>query len=73
MRHKNINNTKMLNGVVEPNQREYKKHEFCKSMNCLCFNNGACALKPQCVYSARQLHHWLMDNGFKIIKENENG
>ena len=49
--------------------RPYKKHEFCKAMNCSWFQHGACTLKPGCSYSARQLHSWLDDNGFKIVRQ----
>ena len=73
MKHNNMNYPdKTLKSVAErknkTQERKYAKHEFCLAMNCSWFKHGTCTLKPGCSFSARQLHHWLVDNGFEIIK-----
>ena len=81
MKHNNINDPdKTLKSVAARIKREYQKYEFCKAVNCSCYTPGAKDLQvlpncitSDCVMTAKEFHHWLMDNWFKIIKENENG
>ena len=50
---------------------EYKKYEFCKAIDCPGLrNDGTCYEKDPafCLHSAKDLHHWLKNNGFKIVK-----
>jgi len=51
--------------------REYEKHEFCLAMRCSWLKKGECRLKPGCCHSARGLHVWLKENGFKIVKNKD--
>lgn len=48
-------------------KREYQKHEFCSDIECLSFAFGACQ-SAECIFSAKDFHHWLKKNGFKIVK-----
>jgi hypothetical protein len=52
------------------NQQEYQKHEFCRSVKCLDFRNGKCwaQVDEDCLMTAKEFHHWLKENGFKVVK-----
>lgn len=56
--------------------REYQKGEFCQDKDCMFLpilmsgNKKMCESK--CRFTAYQLHNWLKDNGFKIVKEVKN-
>lgn len=54
-----------LNKITEI---KYKKHEFCKYVECPFLENLECNRKKRCIESARCFHHWLKQNDFKIIK-----
>ena len=48
--------------------REYKKYEFCKAFKCPALKDNLCRTDPEvCVFSAKEFHHWLKENGFKIV------
>ena len=49
------------------NLKEYSNGEFCKSFNC---NNKNC--KNGCIKTAYDFHDYLIKNGYKIIKKEEN-
>jgi len=57
--------------------REYQKHEFCKAIGCFALKNDRCRGIPSflsqdgCHYSAKTFHKWLIDNGFLLIKNEE--
>ena len=62
--------------------KEYEKCEFCKQIKCECLIPESEELgipiscnfshDKDCIYTAREFHHWLKENGFKIIKETIN-
>lgn len=53
-------------------ERRYRKNEFCIAMQCkyyfekkkTCYFFG----DKSCIFTAKQLHKWLKNNGFKIVK-----
>ena len=50
--------------------REYKKYEFCKTIKCPALKDNLCLTDPEvCVFSAKEFHIWLKEQGFEIIKE----
>ena len=51
--------------------REYEKYEFCSNIRCGFFHHIEikCLNKHRCIFSAKDFHHWLKDNGFKIVKD----
>lgn len=61
--------------------RSYQKHEFCRSIACVFLvpdkqfaEQTSCQLKERgltCVLSARKFHNWLDENGFFILKMEE--
>lgn len=53
------------------NTREYRKYEFCENVGCPTIKNGGkCRIEPSmCWCTAKEFHHWLNENGFKIVKE----
>lgn len=64
---------KITNQIVN---QEYKKYEFCKAIGCswrvAAMNNGLPderCIHRGCRHTAKEFHHWLKDNGFKIVKE----
>ena len=59
-----------LESLQEQPQIAYGKHEFCKSMNCPYLTPATTCDICGCFYTAKQFHHWLQENNFKIIKEN---
>jgi|GEM_PF-2274452 len=68
-------NVNKLEAQAEKNQREYQKYEFCKAVDCaslLCDQNGVyhcIRSNKMCQHTAKEIHHWLKENGFKIVKE----
>lgn len=51
---------------------EYKKYEFCKAHKCgaLSVGNGKCQFGAKsCPFTAKELHKWLTNKGFKITKQ----
>ncbi len=57
-----------LESLQEQPQIAYGKHEFCKSMNCPYLTPATTCDICGCFYTAKQFHHWLQENNFKIIK-----
>jgi len=54
----------------------YKKYEFCTSKGCIGvqMENGKldCPMLPEeCLFTAKEFHRWLRDNGFEIVKKIE--
>lgn len=55
--------------------REYQKYEFCESVKCKALayslsNTPQCGrYSDTCIKTAKQFHQWLVDNGFKIVKD----
>ena len=52
--------------------KEYKKYEFCKSVGCIELTKKEpikCGAVYKCVYTAREFHRWLKNNGYKILKD----
>ena len=48
---------------------EYQDHEFCTSVNCLWHHCSGCDKDSKnCVYTAKEFHKWLKNNGFEIVK-----
>lgn len=49
---------------------QYKKYEFCDSVNCSYFWNEHCAVlaDSDCSFTAKEFHKWLKANDFKISK-----
>ena len=57
-------------------EEKYKKYEFCKDKGCIGvqWEDGKfdCPMLPEeCLFTAKELHHWLVARGFKIVKESE--
>jgi hypothetical protein len=53
------------------NQQEYQKHEFCRDVDCEnIYNQKSCVVPHDvhCSFTAKEFHHWLKDNGYKIVK-----
>lgn len=50
--------------------RGYQKHEFCKAVGCMGKSEkNKCNVDPKrCIHTAKEFHHWLKKNGFKILK-----
>jgi len=53
---------------------KYKKYEFCTSKGCIGvqWENGKldCTMLPdECLFTAKEFHRWLRDNGFEIVKK----
>ena len=61
--------------------RKYSKYEFCKSVNCNQLIpesktygiNECCMFKNDhdCIFTAKEFHRWLKDNGFEIMKKED--
>ena len=57
--------------------RVYQKYEFCHAVNCpsirrAMVRDGKCKTpNALCIYSAKDFHKWLNENGFEIIKINK--
>jgi UDP-N-acetyl-D-mannosaminuronic acid transferase (WecB/TagA/CpsF family) len=54
------------------NQQEYQKYEFCRDMECdNLYNQASCVVDDPygCVFTAREFHHWLKENGYRIVKD----
>jgi len=57
------------------NQQEYQKYDFCCSIdngkNCLDWVDGDCCfvLNQDCTRTAKEFHHWLKENGYRIVKD----
>lgn len=52
------------------NMQEYQKHEFCKKSECDDLRDGKCQaqIDQDCWYTAKEFHHWLKENGYRIVK-----
>jgi DNA-directed RNA polymerase subunit RPC12/RpoP len=59
------------NPFVSNNQHEYQKYEFCQADACPFVEiTGGCPVKPEnCYRTAKQLHHWLIENGYRIVRD----
>jgi len=55
----------------QKNIRPYGKNEFCRAVVCpwLDHINLTCTNKDGCWYTAKDFHHWLKTNKFKIVKD----
>jgi hypothetical protein len=53
------------------NQQEYQKYEFCRATDCVELKNNMkfCELNKTCSSSAKEFHHWLKENGYRIVKD----
>jgi hypothetical protein len=55
----------------------YQEYEFCRTVACENFNNGKCDYQGKdlsmCNRTAKEFHHWLNKNGFRIIKGDKCG
>lgn len=59
-------------------KEEYKKLEFCIDVSCQhywpesthCQEHCGVNNKSNCNFTAKEFHHWLKDNGYKIVKDN---
>ena len=58
-----------LESLQEQSPIEYKKYEFCRSIDCTGLHNNKCCIHG-CCHTAKYFHKWLQENNFKIIKEN---
>jgi len=45
----------------------YKSKEFCKSIKCTGLKKGKC-IDSSCIKTAKEFHHWLIENNFCISK-----
>lgn len=54
----------------ENEYQEYQDYEFCKDVKCRDWLKSAncCCPITDCNYSAKELHSWLNNNGYKIVK-----
>ena len=53
-------------------KKEYKDHEFCKSVKCLWRRFSECDVDANnCVYTAKEFHKWLKSNGYRIVRGGE--
>ncbi len=63
---------------------EYKRREFCKDVKCLvqmeldrlpeasvAYENVRKKCSTGCLYTTWQFHHWLIENGYLIVKPAE--
>jgi hypothetical protein len=50
--------------------QEYQDYEFCKDVKCRDWLKSAncCCPITDCNYSAKEFHIWLNNNGYKIVK-----
>ncbi|NDY73962.1 hypothetical protein [Desulfobacter hydrogenophilus] len=49
--------------------KEYQRHEFCRVVGCPGLSDDKCTAPGAfCLFTARQFHEWLQDNGYRIIK-----
>ena len=53
----------------------YQKYAFCKAVNCPVIKDQPTCIvgSIMCIRTAKEFHCWLMDNGYKIIKETNDG
>jgi len=49
-------------------QRQYRKYEFCKDINCRDFKDNKCKT-GLCGCMAKRFHRWLSANDFEIRKK----
>lgn len=60
---------------------EYKKREFCRDVNCPVqlklnalkegseeYERARSVCKKDCKFTTWQFHHWLIDNGYLIVR-----
>ena len=65
---------KRLESQAEQQDREYRKHEFCNTIDCPALMHGKCQVEPDgCIRTANEFHHWLSKHGFKIVKAAKEG
>jgi hypothetical protein len=51
------------------NQQEYQKYGFCRDIGCAYAPPSGCKMDaPGCVRTAKEFHHWLKENGYRIVK-----
>jgi hypothetical protein len=52
------------------NQQELNLTEFCRDMDCeYLYKQKSCVVyKIYCTHTAKEFHHWLRDNGYRIVK-----
>ncbi len=53
--------------------KPYESYSYCKAVNCnrfVQFNKPRCSEPDprECIKTARQLHRWLKDNNYMIVK-----
>ena len=63
---------RMIWQASRENQQEYQKYEFCRDVECEhLYNQKKCVVSQDihCGYTAKEFHHWLKENGYKIAKE----
>jgi len=56
-------------------RRLYRKSEFCTAVSCswLHPNGKTCAdTEGNCAFTAKEFHHWLKSNNFRIVKDEKN-
>lgn len=60
-----------LNSLSGQPQIAYERYEFCRSINCpnIADKTHCDTFNEYCIFTAKQLHHWLQENNFKINKE----
>lgn len=64
-----------------PGFSDYKRREYCNSIKCpvQMQMNGACegtkeydalraTCQKKCIHTAYEFHHWLIENGFLVVK-----
>jgi hypothetical protein len=59
------------------NQQELNLSEYCRFVECRYFKNETCLeplvcpdISPHgCPFTAKGLHHWLKENGYRIVKD----
>ena len=52
------------------NQQEYGKYEFCRDIGCVYAPPNGCKIDaPGCVRTAKEFHHWLKENGYRIVRD----
>ena len=51
---------------------EHQKYEFCMAIKCQDLVKDKCVLGDDyhsfCCATAKEFHHWLKENGYKILK-----
>jgi len=49
---------------------EHNMVDFCQAMDCTELKNNRrfCTLNQTCSFSAKDFHHWLKENGHRIVR-----